>query len=124
MNIADKIGVIPPVEWLFNLLPSEVWGVYIPLQYGIGLALPLGMLFVLALGIENRWPRITKQYYSVKYGFPFLAIAIGIGLAIVDHLPDVQDAWYRDSWWAPLYHLGLIVFGLLMALKLKLAEIR
>lgn len=121
MNIADILGVIPGLKWLFELLPTlEVGGVRIPLQYGFGLFLSPIMLYLLAVVFENRWLKITRQYRSVKVGDLAIAVVFATGFWILDTMtPPDQTFWYQFGWFQyPLLAVCLSVSIYLKALEL------
>src|SRR5688572_2421555 len=102
--ISEKLGALPWLEWMFEL----------PFPYAAGLYLTWGVLLVASILIDNRFPKIHKQYPSVKYGDLGLAAAVFALLLAVDYVVPAGQHWYQAIW----YHVLLLVVGAAGAIKL------
>lgn len=104
MYLSQRLRILPVLRWMVDS----------PLRLWMGLIITPVALFLVAVGIEGRWPVISQQYAGLLPGDLFLALAWALSVHLAaKYLLVPHSQWYQRRWFQ-FVKVGVGLFWLLL----------
>lgn len=104
MYLSQRLVIITGLRWMVEGR----------LRLWMGFIVTPVLLFLIAVGVEGRFPVISQQYAGLLPGDLFLAVAWALGVSIAArHLLIPHNQWYQTGWFQGV-KLGTGLFCLLL----------